>query len=222
MDRRLFLATFAAFGWTTVLTTASAQSVHSHQHTFRDADKWSKVFDDPKRDSWQKPHEVIQALRLRPDAIVADIGAGTGYFSARLALMVPKGRVYAVDTEADMLKHLGQRAKRDKLTNLVPVAANPDDPKLPQKADLALFVDVYHHIENREPYFRKLGASLKEAGRVAVIDFKLDSPEGPPKEARIAPEQVKAELTAAGYELIEEHGFLPYQYFLTFRRGRSQ
>jgi predicted methyltransferase len=218
MHRRLFLATFAACGWTALLPAAYAQSVHTHQHTFRDAEKWSKVFDDPKRDSWQKPHEVIQALRLAPDAIVADIGAGTGYFSVRLAHMVPKGRVYAVDTEADMVKHLAERAKRDKLTNMVPVSARADNPKLPQKTDLVLLVDVYHHIEKREQYFRKLGDSLKEAGRVAVIDFKLDSPEGPPKAARIAPEQVKAELRAAGYELMEEHGFLPYQYFLIFRR----
>jgi predicted methyltransferase len=219
MDRRLFLVTLAAFGWTTVLPTASAQSVHTHEHTFQDAHKWSRIFDDPKRDSWQKPHEVLQALRLAPDAVVADIGAGTGYFSVRLAHMVPKGRVYAVDTEADMVKHLAERGKRDKLTNLVPVTARPDDPKLPQKADLALFVDVYHHIENREQYFRKLVDSLKQPGRLAVIDFKLDSPEGPPKAVRIPPEQVKAELKAAGYDLVEEHGFLPYQYFLIFKRG---
>jgi SAM-dependent methyltransferase len=221
MDRRLFLAALAALGWEAVLPTASAQSVHTHEHTFRDADKWSKIFDDPKRDSWQKPHEVVHALRLAPDAIVADIGAGTGYFAVRLAHMVARGRVYAVDTEAAMVKHLAARAKRDKLSNLVPVTARPDDPKLPQKADLALFVDVYHHVENRERYFRKLGDSLKDSGRVAVIDFKLDSPEGPPKAARVAPEQVKAELKAAGYELAEEHGFLPYQYFLIFRRARG-
>ena len=84
-----------------VLLTASAyaQQPHTHEHTFGDAAKWSKVFDDPKRDAWQKPHEVIQALALRPDAVVADIGAGTGYFAVRLAHMVPQGRVYAVDTE---------------------------------------------------------------------------------------------------------------------------
>lgn len=219
MYRRSALTVVAAFAWAAVLTPAAAQSVHTHEHTFQDAQKWSQVFDDPKRDAWQKPHEVIQALRLSPDSIVADIGAGTGYFSAKLAHMVPKGRVYAVDTEADMVKHLAERAKRDRLTNLSAVSARPDDPKLPQKADLALLVDVYHHIENRQQYFRKLGDSLKQTGRVAVIDFKLDSPEGPPKAVRIAPEQVKAELKGAGYELVEEHGFLPYQYFLVFKRG---
>jgi SAM-dependent methyltransferase len=107
------------------------------------------------------------------------------------------------------------------LKNLVPVAAKADDPKLPQKVDLVLLVDVYHHIENRERYFRKLGDSLKQHGRVAVIDFRMDSPDGPPKGARIAPDRVKTELKRAGYELVQEHGFLPNQYFLVFERART-
>ena len=193
-----------------------AQAPHLHDHGFGDAEKWSKVFDDPKRDAWQKPHEVIRALALKPDAIVADIGAGTGYFAVRLAHMTPKGRVYGVDTEPDMVKHLAERAKRDGLGNLVAVAATPGDPKLPEKADLVILVDVYHHVERRERYFASLRDSLRPGGRVAVIDFRMDSPVGPPEAARIAPEQVKAELARAGYTLEREHGFLPNQYFLVF------
>jgi predicted methyltransferase len=193
-----------------------AQSPSTHQHSFGDAEKWSHVFDDPKRDAWQKPHQVIQALALRPDAVVADIGAGTGYFAVRLANMVSKGRVYGVDVEPGMVKHLAERAKREKRVNLVAVAGAPDDPRLPEKADLILLVDVYHHIEERERYFRRLQASLKPGGRVAIIDFRLDSPEGPPKAARVAPEKVSAELKAAGYRLANQHGFLPNQYFLVF------
>ena len=78
---------------------AAAQSPHTRDHSFGDAEKWAKVFDDPKRDAWQKPHEVIRALALKSDAVVADIGSGTGYFAVRFARMVPKGRVYGVDTE---------------------------------------------------------------------------------------------------------------------------
>ena len=220
MKRRSFIAALAVFGCTgSFAVTSSAQSPHTHQHSFGDADKWAQILDDPKRDAWQKPHEVIQALALKPDAVIADIGAGTGYFSARLANMTPKGRVYAVDTEPDMVKYLADRAKREGLKNLAVVAGKPDDPKLPQKADLALLVDVYHHIEDRERYFRKLAASLKPGGRIAVIDFRMDSPDGPPKAARIAPERVKAELKSAGYELAQEHSFLPNQYFLVFRRA---
>jgi predicted methyltransferase len=196
---------------------AAAQSPHTHQHSFGDAQKWSKIFDDPKRDAWQKPHEVIQALKLKPDAVVADIGAGTGYFAARFAHMVPKGKVYGVDTEPDMVKHLAERAKREGLGNLVAVQASSGDPHLPQKADLVVLVNVYHHIEGRDAYFRKLQQSLNGGGRLAVIDFTLDAPQGPPKRTRIAPDRVKSELERAGYRLVEEHGFLPNQYFLVFQ-----
>ena len=196
---------------------AAAQTPHRHDHSFSGAEHWAKVFDAPQRDAWQKPHEVIQALKLKPDAVVADIGAGTGYFAVRFAHMVPKGRVYAVDAEPDMVKYLAERAKRSGLGNLAAVQAQPGDPKLPGKADLAILVDVYHHIDNREQYFRRLQGSLQPAGRLAIIDFRLDSPVGPPRAARIAPEKVKSELQGAGYVLAEEHGFLPNQYFLVFR-----
>ena len=208
---RLFLLACALLA-----APAGAQSPSTHRHSFGDAEKWSHVFDDPKRDAWQKPHQVIQALALRPDAVVADLGAGTGYFAVRLANMVPKGRVYGVDVEPGMVKYLAERAKREKRPNLVAVAGAPDDPRLPEKADLVLLVDVFHHIDERQRYFRRLKDSLKPGGRVAIIDFRLDSPEGPPKAARVAPEKVGAELKAAGYRLAQEHRFLPNQYFLVF------
>jgi predicted methyltransferase len=196
---------------------AAAQSPPSHEHRFSDADKWAQVFDDPARDAWQKPHEVIRALALAPDAVVADIGSGTGYFSVRLAHAVPKGRVYGVDTEPDMVKHLAERARREGLANVVAVAGKPDDAALPAKVDLVLLVDVYHHIGDREAYFGKLRASLRPGGRIAVIDFSEASKDGPPKRERISPARVRAEMQRAGYSLAEEHRFLPNQYFLVFR-----
>jgi predicted methyltransferase len=199
---------------------AAAQSPPHAQHRFDDAERWARVFDDPKRDAWQKPHDVIQALALKPDAVVADIGSGTGYFSARIANMTPKGRVYGVDTEPDMVKYLTERAKREGLKNVTAVQARPGDPRLPEKADVVILVDVYHHVENREQYFRQLQNSLKPGGRVAVIDFRMDSPEGPPKGARIEPGRVKAEMERAGYALAQEHAFLPNQYFLVFRPSK--
>ena len=198
---------------------AFAQSPAHHQHRFGDAEKWAQVFDDPARDAWQKPHEVIGALKLAPDAAVADIGSGTGYFSVRLAHMVPKGRVYGVDIEPDMVKYLAERAQKENLANLTSIAAVPDDPRLPAPVNLVIMVDTYHHIDDRERYFRKLRASLKPGGRVAIIDFHMESPSGPPKSARIAPDRVKAEMKKAGYALAEEHAFLPNQYFLIFKPG---
>ena len=199
----------------------AAQSHQTHQHSFGGAEQWAQEFDDPKRDTWQKPHEVIQALALKPDAVIADIGSGTGYFSVRLAHMVPKGRVYGEDIEPDMVKYLAERAKRDGLKNLISVKGAPDDPLLPEKVDLILMVDVFHHIENRDRYFRTLHDALKPGGRIAIIDFRMDSLEGPPKSARSTPEGIKAELSRAGYTLVEEHAFLPNQYFLIFEQAKK-
>jgi SAM-dependent methyltransferase len=194
-----------------------AQIVMSHEHSFGDAEKWAHVFDDPKRDQWQKPHEVIQSLGLPADAVVADIGAGTGYFSARLATMLPKGRVFAADIEPAMVRYLAERAARENISNMTPVLARVDTPGLPAKVDLVLMVDTYHHIEGRERYFRGLLELLKPGARVAIIDFRMNSPEGPPMQARLAPARVIAEMGGAGYELATDYGFLDRQYFLVFR-----
>jgi predicted methyltransferase len=194
-----------------------AQSPDHAHHSFSGAEHWAKVFDDPERDKWQKPHEVISALKLSPNATVADIGAGTGYFAMRFAHMLPQGRVYGIDLEPDMVKYLGERAKKENLANLSAVMGAPDDARIPAPADLVILVDVYHHIDNRAEYFRKLHASLKPGGRVAIIDFRLDAPTGPPRNARIAPARVKTEMQSAGYTLGEEHAFLPNQYFLIFK-----
>jgi SAM-dependent methyltransferase len=199
---------------------AAAQSPHTHAHSFGGAEKWAQVFDDPQRDAWQKPHEVIQALALKPDAVIADIGSGTGYFSARFANMVPKGRVYGVDTEPDMVKYLAERAKREGLKNITAVASAPGDARLPEKVDLIILVDAFHHVEDRGRYFRRLRDSLKPDGRIAIIDFRMDSPNGPPQNVRIAPDRVKIELKGAGYALVQEHAFLPNQYFLVFQAAK--
>jgi SAM-dependent methyltransferase len=187
-----------------------------HEHRFQDAERWARVFDDPARDAWQKPDEVIRALALAPDALVADIGSGTGYFAVRLARAVPKGHVYGADVEPDMVGYLAHRGHREGLANLTSVAAAFDDPKLPRPVDLALVVNTYHHIAERPAYFGRLRRSLRPGGRVAIVDFLPDAPEGPPRHARIPAAFVKEEMGRAGYGLVTEHTFLPRQYFLVF------
>lgn len=200
-----------------VPTFAAAQSPHNHKHSFDDAEKWARVFDDPARDAWQKPHEVIKALALAPDAQIADLGAGTGYFTVRLASMLPNARVYAVEIEPNLVRYVEARAKREGLRNVVSREGAPHDPRLPEKVDLILVVDTYHHIDARAEYFQRLRNALRPGGRIAIVDFKLDSPYGPPRAARLAPEAVKAEMEAAGFAVAAEHSFLPYQYFIVFK-----
>ena len=120
-----------------------------------------------------------------------------------------------------MVKYLAERAKREGLKNIIAIAGTADDPRLPEKADLIILVDVFHHVEDREQYFRKLHGSLKPGGRIAIIDFRMDSTDGPPPSARIPPARVKAELASAGYALVQEHTFLPNQYFLVFTPGKG-
>jgi cyclopropane fatty-acyl-phospholipid synthase-like methyltransferase len=204
-----------------LLGAAAAQTPHSHRHAFSGAEGWARVFDDPARDGWQKPQQVIEALKLAPDAAVADIGAGTGYFSVRLAQAAPKGRVYAADLEPDMVKYIEQRARQMKLANITAVLAAADDPKLPARVDRVLVVNTYHHIGSREAYFRRLAGSLKPDGEVAIVDYTSESPIGPPVSARLPAAEVKAEMQRAGYVLAAEHGFLPHQYFLVFRRQQN-
>ena len=186
---------------------------------FDDAEKWAKEFDKPERDTWQKPEEVVDALHLERAASVADIGAGTGYFSVKIAKRIPDGKVFAADVEPDMVRYLGERARREHVSNLVPVQASADAADLPEPVDLILVVDTYHHIGNRIPYFSKLKSSLRPGGRLAIIDFRADLPIGPPVEHRISPEKVGEELAAAGFTPVEHHDFLPRQYFLLFKAG---
>jgi SAM-dependent methyltransferase len=201
-------------------TASSQQMKHDepgYHHSFGDAEKWAKEFDDPARDAWQKPEDMLDALQLVPSAIVADIGAGTGYFSVRIAKRVPDGKLFAVDIEPEMLHHLGERAHRERLHALQLVQASADSPNLPEPVDVALMVDTYHHIDDRVGYFSRLKSSLRSGGRLAIVDFRTDAPEGPPPERRIPPEKVIAELGAAGYVLVARHEFLPRQYFLVFQ-----
>jgi predicted methyltransferase len=192
------------------------------RHPFDDVEKWVRVFDDPARDAWQKPEEVVAALRLKPGMIVADIGAGTGYFIGHLARAVaPDGFVLAIDTEPEMVRHMGGRAQQEKLANAVPVLARPDDPFLPRRRlGLVLIVNTYHHIDDRLNYFDRLKGALAPGGRVAVIDFhKKPLPVGPPPAHKLERGFVLDEMRQAGFRLVEEETFLPYQYFLVFAPG---
>ena len=197
--------------------SAAQERTHpDHMEHHFDPELSAKMFDDPARDAWQMPDRVIATLALTSGQVVADIGSGTGYFSIRLAKSAAAPKVYGSDIEPAMVKYLSDRAAKLALKNVLSIQAAADSPNLPEPVDLVLIVDTYHHLGDRETYFRRLAKSLKPGGRVAIIDFKPDSPEGPPKEFRFAPEKFTAEMSAAGYKLVAKYDFLPRQNFLVF------
>jgi SAM-dependent methyltransferase len=204
-------------------TTDSASKTHStkghaegYHRKFSDAKHWVKVFDDPERDKWQLPDRVVEALNIGPKDVVADIGAGTGYFSFRIAKAQPSAKVYAADVEKDMLDFLAKESNRQNCKNVIPFEIKTTKPELPEKISIVLVVDTFHHIDSRVQYFKDLRSSLSANCRIAIIDFTDKSPVGPPKDHRIDRKEVIAELEDAGFHLSKEHSFLPNQYFLEF------
>lgn len=186
-------------------------------HRFDGAEQWAKVFDARDRDTWQKPQQVLDAMQLREDSVVADVGAGTGYFSVLLARRVPRGRVFAVDIEPDMVRYLGDRAEREGLPNLSAVQGEAGDPKLPEAVDAVLVVDTLHHIEDRGAYFVKLADKLRPGGRVFIVDFSPEATMGPPPKHRLSVDDVARAAGQAGLTLVSDER-LPQQYLLTFAR----
>lgn len=186
-----------------------------HSQVFKSAKEWAKEFDDPGRDAWQQPAVVLKMLRLKPADHVVDLGAGTGYFAVKIAPVIPRGIIYAVDIEADMVRYVEVRAGQLGLQNIKPILADEAGFEVASKIDLLLVVDTYHHIGDRTLYFKSLIPKLNKQGRLVIIDFLATSPFGPPPAHRYQPPQIKKEMEAAGYKFVREVK-LPYQFFLEF------
>jgi SAM-dependent methyltransferase len=198
---------------------AASHDRHRHHggmpHRFERAEDWAKSFDDPARDAWQRPDDVIAALELRPGMAIADVGAGTGYFTVRLARAVRDGQIIATDIEPDMVRYLTERARREGLANVRAVQAEAADPRLPPSSvDRILVVDVWHHIADRVRYATGLAAALRPGGRIAIVDFTATATHGPPARHRLAPDAIVADLRAAGLDASVSPVRLPEQYIV--------
>jgi arsenite methyltransferase len=219
---KLFL-TMAALALGPVFANAQGSALTSTQEMHRlhqDSKAYIAHLEDPKRDAYQKPQDVVKTLNLKEGEVIADIGAGSGYFTIRLAQPVgATGRVYAVDVSPDMIVHLNRRIRDLNLRNVVTILAAPDDPLLADGAVDCFFIcDTWHHINGHAKYLALLKRMLKPGGRVIMIDFKkAKTPVGPPMEMRIDRDDLVREMEANGFQLAAEHTFLEYQYFLVFK-----
>lgn len=190
------------------------------QQQFSDIQKWVEIFESPDRAEWQKPDEVVQKMNLKSGDVVADIGAGTGYFTRLFAKAVgTQGRAIGLDIEASMVEYMKEDARKLSLKNYEARVVKPDDPELAAKSvDVIFICNTYHHIEGRGNYLKRLASALKHNGRIVIVDFyKKPLPVGPRSSAhKISEEEVEKEFQKAGYRLIRSLDFLPYQYFLEF------
>jgi len=176
--------------------------------------------EDPERAAWQLPDRVVEALELTPGNTVGEIGAGTGYFTRRMARLVgPNGRVFAVDVDPRILTVLRDRLKVDGIGNVTPVLGLQEDPLLPDwSCDRVLVVNALHHFTDPTATLKRLARLLKPGGLIANIDFdKRETAMGPPLEHRISREDCLERANAAGLELAAEPNFLEHQYFLLLR-----
>jgi ubiquinone/menaquinone biosynthesis C-methylase UbiE len=179
------------------------------------------LLEGPDRDAWQKPDLVMDALNIADGAVVADLGAGAGWFTIRLARRVgPNGRVYAEDIQPQMIDSTTRRVQREGLRNVETILGTADDARLPAGGvDAVLIVDVYHEMEHPVTLLRQVASSLSPKGRVGIVDFTQEGGgPGPPLDERVDPERIVQDAKAAGLRLLKRETFLRYQYMLVFGR----
>jgi ubiquinone/menaquinone biosynthesis C-methylase UbiE len=179
------------------------------------------VLEGPDREAWQKPEQIMDALGIADGSVVADLGAGGGWFTIRLARRVgPQGLVYAEDVQREMIESIERRVQREGLRNVRTILGTLDDPKLPGRAlNAVLIVDVYNEVESRVELLRNVRDALAPSGRLGIVDFtKAGWGPGPDLHERIDEAVVVKDAVAAGLRLVSRGTFLPYQYLLVFGR----
>lgn len=180
-----------------------------------------ELLEAPGRDEWQQPERVMDELGIAEASRVADVGAGSGWFTARLAHRVgPNGRVFAEDIQEPMIDAIRRRVQREGLTNVELILGGSSDPRLPRDLRAILIVDAYAEFEDPVALLRQAALSLAPTGRLGIVDFRTDGAggPGPPLPDRVAEEIVIRDATAAGLRLLSRATFLRYQYMLVFGR----
>jgi arsenite methyltransferase len=177
---------------------------------------------DPSRDTWQKPHGVIEKLSITPGSRIADLGAGGGYFTWHLARAVgARGTVYAVDVNPAALDMIFREMVARGTPNVRPVRARPHDPRFPEPVDLVFSCNTYHQMSDRVGYFRSLTSSLRPGGRVAILDFHPRGFFSGLFGHRITKDEVRLEMETAGYRLVNDYDLLDRQHFQVFAKSEG-
>ena len=176
------------------------------------------LLEGPDRDAYQRPDQIMDALQIGENSVVADLGAGGGWFTVRLARRVQNGRVYAEDVQPQMIQAIERRVQREGLEKIVRmVLGTQTDPKIPEPLDAVLIVDTYHEMEQPVALLRNVARALKPTGVIGIVNYKKDGGgPGPLMEERVDPERVIRDARAAGLELRKRENFLRYQYLLIF------
>ena len=187
---------------------------------FQETEKWIEYLDEPGRAAWQKPDAVVKALRLGGSETVADVGAGSGYFTFRISKALPRGKVHATDVDPEMVRHLHRLVMKEHVLNVDVALAKSNDPGIPPGTDLAFVCDVIHHVAERDAWLKRGFEELRPGGRMVVVEFKEGKlPQGPPERMKIPRAKLIAMLEAAGFRLVaDDPDLLPYQTFLTFEK----
>ena len=198
---------------------AGAQAQRQHTRLFPPQDLGQ--LEGPDRDAWQRPELIMDELGIGEASVVADLGAGGGWFTIRLARRVgPNGKVFAEDIQPEMIESIRRRVEREQIAWVHPVLGTPTDPNLKEPVDAVLIVDAYHEMEAPTVLLRNVARSLKPNGRVGIVEHtKNGGGPGPPLEERVDPEQIIRDAAAAGLRVHSRPTFLRYQYLLVFKRA---
>ena len=223
--KALLAATVAIAALAMAMPSASqspAPKTQQHGRLFPPTDLG--LLEMPDRDLWQMPEQIMDVLGIAERTVVADVGAGSGWFTVRLARRVgPNGLVLSEDVQSEMVAAISRRVLREGLTNVRTVQGSASDPRLPRNTlDAIVLVGVYYEIADKIAMLRNLATALKPQGRIGVIDFKLQGGgPGPPMEERIDPKIVIRDAGSAGLQLLSQETFLPYQYLLVFSKAAA-